>query len=172
MAPIPLDCLPQEILARIASSGPAESVLALAKTCRTLHHACYDTIVFKAVIECQRPLWKESGMLDVPTLSRYISQEDTQAWARFAVADQRAIEFRDRIGPSDGIQVTSSEYINLCNAYVREGFESWVPHLFVARCKSSRIRRTMVGEQSVLPYNTCIRKSMTASCSNYDEKSH
>jgi hypothetical protein len=137
MAPIPLDCLPQEILARIASCGPAESVLALAKTCRTLRHACYDTIVFKAIIECQRTLWRESGILDVPTLSRYIGQEDTQAWARFAVADQRAMEFRDRIGPSDGIQVTSSEYINLCNTYVREGFESWAPHLFVARCKSS-----------------------------------
>jgi F-box domain len=143
MAPIPLDCLPQEILARIASSGPAESVLALAKTCRTLHHACYNTIVFKAVIECQRPLWNESKMLDVPALSRYIGQEDTQAWARFAVADQRGMEFRDRIGPSDGIQVMSSEYISLCNTYVREGFESWAPHLFVARCKSSQIQRAM-----------------------------
>lgn len=137
MAPIPLDYLPQEILARIASSGPAESVLALAKTCRTLRHACYDTIVFKAIIECQRPLWKEPKMLDVPTLSRYIGQEETQAWARFAVADQRAMEFRDRIGSSDGIQVMAGEYTSLYNSYVREGFESWVPHLFVARCKSS-----------------------------------
>ena len=88
-------------------------------------------------------------MLDVPTLSRYIGQEDTQAWARFAVADQRAMEFRDRIGPSDGTQVMSSEYINLCNTYVREGFESWVPHLFVARCKSSQIQRAMAKEQFV-----------------------
>jgi hypothetical protein len=135
MAPIPLDSLPQEILARIASSGPAESVLALAKTCRTLYRACYDTLVFKAVIECQRPLWQEPKMLDVPTLSRYIRSEDTQAWARFAVADQRAMEFRDRMGPSDGMQVASGEYINLCNTYAREGLENWAPHLFVARCK-------------------------------------
>ena len=135
MAPIPLDCLPQEILTRIAGSGPAESVLALVKTCRTLYRACYDTLVFKAIIESQRPLWEESKMLDVPTLSRYISAENTQAWARFAVADQRAMEFRDRIGPSNGMQVMSSEYINSCHTYVREGFESWVPHLFVARCK-------------------------------------
>jgi hypothetical protein len=74
-------------------------------------------------------------MLDIPTLSRYIGPKDTQAWARFAVADQRAMEFRDKIGPSNGIQVMSSEYIKLCNTYVREDFESWVPHLFVARCK-------------------------------------
>jgi hypothetical protein len=135
MAPISLDCLPQEILARIACSGPAESVLALSKTCRTLHRACYDTLVFKAIIEYQRPLWSESKMLDIPTLSRYIGPKDTQAWARFAVAYQRAMEFRDKIGPSNGIQVMSSEYIKLCNTYVREDFESWVPHLFVARCK-------------------------------------
>jgi hypothetical protein len=149
MAPIPLDFLPQEILARIAGSGPAESVLALAKTCRTLYRACYDTLVFKAVIEGQRPLWKESKMLDVPTLSRYIGPEDTQAWARFAVADQRAMEFRDRVGPSDEIQVMSSEYINLCNNYVREGFESWAPYLFVARRKSSQIQRAKAAEQFV-----------------------
>src|SRR5438105_3296250 len=141
MVPIPLDRLPQEILARFACSGPAESVLALAKTCRTLYRACYHTLVFKAVIEHQRPLWKESKMLDVPALSRYIDPQDTQAWARFAVADQRAMEFRNRIGHSNGMQVMSSEYIQTCNTHVREDFESWVPHLFVARCKSSQIRR-------------------------------
>jgi hypothetical protein len=151
MAPIPLDSLPREILARIACSGPAESVLALAKTCRALYHACYDALVFKAVIEYQRPLWNESKMLDIPTLSRYIGPKDTQAWARFAVADQRAMEFRDKIGPSNGTQVMSSEYIELCNTYVREDFESWVPHLFVARCKSSQIQRAKVKEQSVSP---------------------
>jgi hypothetical protein len=157
MAPMPLDCLPQEILARIACSGPAESVLALAKTCRTLYGACYDTLVFKAVIEYQRPLWKESKMLDVPALSRYIDPQDTQAWARFAVADQRAMEFRNRIGPSNGIQVMSSEHIQMYNTYVREDFESWVPHLFVARCKSSQIRRRKAQGTICLPCSTCIR---------------
>jgi hypothetical protein len=159
MAPIPLDCLPQEILARIACSGPAKSVLALAKTCRTLYRACYDTLVFKAILEYQRPLWKESKMLDISMLSRYIDRRDTQAWARFAVADQRAMEFRDRVGPSDEIQVMSSEYINLCNTYVREGFESWVPHLFVARCKSSQIQRAKGQGTICLPCSTCVRRA-------------
>jgi hypothetical protein len=159
MAPIPLDCLPQEILTQIACSGPAESVLALAKTCRTLYRTCYDTLVFKAIIEYQRPLWKESKMLDVPALSRYIGPKDTQAWARFAVADQRAMEFRDKMGPSDGIQVISRKYIKICNTYAHEGFESWVPHLFVARCKSSQIQARKGQETTYLPRSTCIRRA-------------
>lgn len=147
MASTCLDCLPPEILGRIACAAPAESALALAKTCRTLYQACYDTLVFKAILKCQRPLWDDSRVLDVPKLSHYIGPNDTRAWARFAVADQRAMELRDRIGLVDGMRVMYNEY------YPRD-FESWVPHLFVAGCKSTRIQIVAVTERSTVTSST------------------
>jgi hypothetical protein len=134
MAPTRLEYLPQEILSRIAISGPAESVLALSKTCRTLQRACYDTLVFKAIIQSQRSLWNESRTLDIPALSRYIDSRDTQAWARFALAGQRAVELREK-----GLWHSSVLVVNQ-NKFYLEGFEAWVPHLFVARRKSTHIQ--------------------------------
>jgi hypothetical protein len=149
MASPRLDYLPQEILARIASSGPAESVLALATTCRILYRACYDTLVFKAIIESQRSLWEEDRILDVVTLSRYIGSNDTQNWARFAVADQRAMELRDRIGVTDGTRATYDKY------YPKH-FENWVPHLFVAKCNSTHKSRSLaVTDRSIVPSSMC-----------------
>jgi hypothetical protein len=108
MASMRLDCLPQEILVRIACSASAESVLALAKTCRALYRACYDTLVFKALVESRKSLWNDFRMLDVPTLSRFIGPTDTQAWARFALADQRAMEMRDRLQFADEIVLSQT----------------------------------------------------------------
>jgi hypothetical protein len=131
MAPIRLEYLPQEILSRIATSGSAESVLALSKTCRTLQRACYDILVFKAIIQSQRSLWNDPRTLDIPSLSRYIDSQDTQAWARFALADQRATELREKG------RWLSSVLIVKQNEFYLEGFEAWAPHLFVARRKST-----------------------------------
>jgi hypothetical protein len=143
MASMRLDYLPQEILVRIACSGPAESVIALAKTCRTLYRACYDTLVFKAIIESRRSLWNDLRMLDVPTLSRFIRLTDTQAWARFALADQRAMELRDRLRFRD-------ETVLSQNKFSPEHFKIWVPHLFVARCKSNHLQLDAARQWSII----------------------
>ena len=129
-----LECLPEEILERIASSGPAESVFALTRTCRTLYRACHGTVVFKAIIESHRPFWKDSNILDVSTLSRYIGSDDTLAWARFALADQRAFELHRYL--SMEVERVSQ---GLDDQYYQKNCENWLPHLLIAKCKRRSI---------------------------------
>lgn len=46
--------LPTEVLWRIATSGPAESAVAMIAVCRRLRDALHDSLVFKQIIECQQ----------------------------------------------------------------------------------------------------------------------
>ncbi len=85
-SPIQLDSIPVEIIQRIASFSPCESVLALLRVNRRLYKACNDDAVFKAVIR------NGNGQNIIqPWDSDLLSQTASRSgWARFALADSRA----------------------------------------------------------------------------------
>ena len=96
------DDLPVEIIQRIASHGSCESALALARVSRTLHRACNDRQVFKAILRNRNgyggPSWD-----NVPLSN----DSSTLSWARYALADSIAGEWaakdsadRDEVPPS------------------------------------------------------------------------
>ncbi len=100
--PLEFGDLPVEIVQRIASHGPCESALALARVSRSLHRACNDRQVFKAILRnCNGyggPSW------DAVPLS---NDSPTSSWARYALADSIARAWaagnevdRDEVPPS------------------------------------------------------------------------
>lgn len=84
--------LPVELIARIASYTNASTILTLARTNRALRAASYDTVVFKQIIQTsQRDIW-ELPCLNLEALTA-CAGDDAQAWARYAIADEKAISF-------------------------------------------------------------------------------
>lgn len=83
-----LDGLPVEILRHIAAVGTCEAALALSKVNKTLHTACYDRLVFKAIIDNRNgnegPRWQHHLPLSMET--------PVSSWARYALADSKAAQ--------------------------------------------------------------------------------
>jgi len=84
--PLKLDTLPAEIIKRIASWAPCESVLALLRVNRRLYRECNDHVVFKNVIMNRSGIGSEP-VWDISFLSGNTSASDC---ARFALADALA----------------------------------------------------------------------------------
>ena len=86
-APYRLDELPVEILRHIASLGNCETVLALSEVNNTLRAACNDCWVYKALIDNRNgygtPKWPHHLPLTM--------QSPVSSWARYALADSKAI---------------------------------------------------------------------------------
>ena len=112
-----LDKLPLELLQRIISLGPCESILSLTKVNRNIHRACNDRQVFKAVIKtCNSfdgPEWKSIPLSNDSPLS---------AWARYALADSKARQW-------------PTEYPKGL-AELRSSFLAWAPQLMAASRES------------------------------------
>ena len=89
-----LDRLPIEIIRRIASVATCEAVVALSQVNRTLHAACNDALVYKAIIDNRNgnggPGWHHHLPLSM--------QSPVSSWARYALADSKAAQ--DRLKPT------------------------------------------------------------------------
>lgn len=81
-----LDALPSEIIQRIASVGPCENVLALVRVNHALRRVCNDNHVFRSIIR-NRSGWGGSEWQDIPLTGL----DSTSAWARYALADSKAV---------------------------------------------------------------------------------
>lgn len=81
-----LDELPVEIVRRIASVGACEAALALSKVNTTLHAACHDTLVYRAIINNRNgnggSEWNHNLPLSI--------ESPVSSWARYALADSLA----------------------------------------------------------------------------------
>lgn len=128
-APTTLDELPVEIIRHIASSAAASSALSLSATCHTLRASCWDSFIFRQIIEKRRGFWPRDTFETVPIGAQL--GFDTVDWARYALADQYAGDLR---GGLDG---------DLCG----EGLElalRWAPYLVVCN-RMSRVERWYCG---------------------------
>ena len=84
--PSKLDELPIEIVRRIASVGACEAVLALSKVNKTLHAACHDTLVYKAIIDNRNG----NGGLEWNHNLPLSMESPVSSWACYALADSLA----------------------------------------------------------------------------------
>jgi hypothetical protein len=113
MSNLRLDRLPKELIAHVASSLDASSLLRLAATCKAIRFASYDSVVIKAILlTSQRHNW-QSQDLDVDAIAARATN-DAEIWARYAVADQRAYEL-------------------LNSGHTSESYINYLPELFVAK---------------------------------------
>lgn len=123
MTSVRLDTLPPELIHHIACSTDAFSVLQLARVSRRLRSVCYDALVFSELLIAQQSLWTQKS-LDLDAIA-HRAGADVQAWARYALAEQRAWEFtRRQAGPDtsySGDDVIAFNYIE------------WLPELSIVR---------------------------------------
>ena len=87
-----LDDLPAEMITRIASFAPCESVINLLQVNRKLHSICNDTTVFKTIIENRnmKPC-AYAGNVTLPPMEVPLHPGlSTSDWMRLALADSRA----------------------------------------------------------------------------------
>jgi hypothetical protein len=93
-----LDALPKELIAHIACCSDVESVVQLSVTCKTIRAAAYDSLVFKHILlNRQKQSWKPES-LDAEAISERAGSSTT-AWARYALADEVALELSGRECP-------------------------------------------------------------------------
>ena len=108
-----LDKLPFELLQRIVSLGPCESIFSLTRVNRSIHRACNDRQAFKAIIKNSNgfigPEWNLMPLSNDSPLS---------AWARYALADSKARQW-------------PAEYPRDL-AELRKSFLGWAPQLMAA----------------------------------------
>lgn len=111
--PVRLDCLPVEVIQRIASYGACESVLTLTRVNKTLCTACNDRQVFRAILRNRNgyggPRWD-----NIPLSN----DSPTSSWARYALADSKAGE----LAAKDQRSQTS----------LPPGFHLWIPQLVLS----------------------------------------
>ena len=137
-----LDCLPRELLTRIVCCADAKSAMALARTCRTLYAACYDPLVFKTIVTESQRRWWHSVSLDVAGLIVQLGL-DTNAWARFASADQRAQDMIIQLGVDAStwarFAVSDQRAREMIRSPLeppsREDVDKWAPALILAKRK-------------------------------------
>lgn len=115
MSTIRLDTLPKELISQIAVSSDALSILSLSQTCRKIRSACYDSLVFRELLQTQRNLWTVDS-LDLDAIDTRCGK-DAALWARFALADQKAFELSQRECPLE----------------TPERFLDWLPELFIVK---------------------------------------
>lgn len=88
-----IDVLPAEIIKRITSFAPCESVINLLKVNRRLHGICTDTFVFKAILENgnMKPCaWYTDACFLPPMNVSLLPGTSLSDWMRLALADSRA----------------------------------------------------------------------------------
>lgn len=91
MALATLDALPKELIAHIACCSDTQSVLQLSRTCKTIRAACYDGLVFKHILlDRQHRFWNPKT-LDIEAVANRAGN-DPSTWARYALADEVAME--------------------------------------------------------------------------------
>lgn len=108
------ETLPNELVKLIATRSDATTTLNLARTCRRFRAACLDDLIFREILSnAQTDLWHNSS-LDLVAISERCST-DAHLWARYAVADQRALA------------ALQGEYLG------SKDFISWLPELLVVK---------------------------------------
>ncbi|KAL6720920.1 hypothetical protein ACLMJK_000019 [Lecanora helva] len=113
--------LPAELLQRIASLGPCESTLALAKVSKKVRDACNDRQVYIAVIKnCNG--YEGSSWNSVPLTN----ESPLSSWARYALADSKARQWLDR-DFSGEIEAPSHQL-----SLFRRKFFTWAPQIMAA----------------------------------------
>lgn len=113
----PFDCLPLEILRRVASHSTASSVFNLSATSKRVRCACWDPFVLQDLIENNKSLWP-CGTFNLDSIRKRIGPTNTRLWAQFALADQKAAELR---GGLDG-EFRGNHF---------EKSLDWAPHLII-----------------------------------------
>lgn len=89
MSSMTIEALPRELIAHIASFVEALSVVALSETNKTIRAACWDSLLFKAILQkSQRVNWGDER-LDVEAIAKRAGN-DVSIWARYAVANDKA----------------------------------------------------------------------------------
>ena len=123
--------LPLEVVQNIASQCDARAILSLCKTSRYLGAACWNASVLRDSLERHKALW-EQNKFDIERIGQSLGH-DTEAWARFAIADRRAFEIR--LGVEGGLV---GDTLQRCL--------SWAPHLVICQrgCCSSIFPRIFI----------------------------
>lgn len=84
-----LESLPRELIAHIATFVEALSVLSLSRTSKTLRTACWDSLIFKEILQASQSRNWYDDCLDVEAITKRAGN-DPSIWARYAVADDKA----------------------------------------------------------------------------------
>ena len=111
-----LDRLPGELIAHVACFTNASTVLSLSETCKRLRAASYDVQIFRDLLATSRVAFENSSDINLEAVTARCSH-DVKAWARYALADQRAYE----------------SALKECPLESPESFVRWLPELLVVK---------------------------------------
>ena len=145
MANVRFDTLPAELIAQIAISCNAYSVLQLAATSHKIRTASYDVLVFKQIIERSQATHWQNDYLDIAAIERRCGK-DVAAWAHYALADELTISHKQEV-QMNSVAVAATRVAEALNRTRRwpdwaaaaraEGHKgilmTWLPELFLVR---------------------------------------
>ena len=145
MANVRFDTLPAELIAQIAISCNAYSVLQLAATSHKIRTASYDVLVFKQIIERSQATHWQNDYLDIAAIERRCGK-DVAAWAHYALADELTISHKQEV-QMNSVAVAATRVAEALNqskvwrtwaaearaAGYRGILMTWLPELFLVR---------------------------------------
>lgn len=120
--------LPRELIALVYSYLDVRSMLHLAQASRSLHTLCYTATFFQTkLLSSSRDVWKGDGRYLAAVRER--AGVDVQAWARYALADERAADLIEKWDATEAREKYRYQQIRSgSNNFPDEEME-WLPHL-------------------------------------------